>query len=98
MCVLAANLRFVPVLGLCDVLGGDGLVLHADVPEGGGQVGFGHVHLDLDLSVLHLALQLADLLRVDKGMKTMTGRLERSEGLIWGGLKGKEQSCHNTDS
>ncbi|KAG7227456.1 hypothetical protein INR49_005270 [Caranx melampygus] len=69
-----AYLRFVPVFSLCDVLGSDGLVLHADVPESSSQVGFGHVHLDLDLSVLHLALQLTDLLQVDKGMRKMTGR------------------------
>lgn len=60
--VCAPDLGLVPFLSLGDVLGGDALVLHADVPEGSGQVGFGHVHLDLHLSVLHLALQLVDLL------------------------------------
>lgn len=62
LCV-PSYLRLVPVLSLCDVLGGDALVLHADVPQGRSQVRFGHVHLDLDLSVLHLVLQFTDLLQ-----------------------------------
>lgn len=68
--VCASDLGLVPFLSLGDVLGGDALVLHADVLESGSQVGFGHVHLDLHLSVLHLALQLVDLLPGD----TIEGR------------------------
>lgn len=67
--LLPSYLRFVPVFSLCDVLGSDGLVLHADVPQSRSQVGLGHVHLDLDLSVLHLALQLTDFLKGDEKIK-----------------------------
>lgn len=71
--VCASDLGLVPFLSLGDVLGGDALVLHADVPESSCQVGFGHVHLDLHLSVLHLALQLVDLLQSDTTDKTVNG-------------------------
>lgn len=57
------DLRLVPFLSLGDILGSDSLVLRADVPEGGSQVWFGHVHLDLHLTLLHLVLQLTDLLK-----------------------------------
>lgn len=69
MCVCGppAYLGLVPVFGLCNVLGGDALVLHADVPQSSSQVGLRHVHLDLDLSVLHLTLQLTDLLQDGTG-------------------------------
>lgn len=63
VCVFLLYLRLVPLLSLWDVLGGNALVLHADVPQGCSQVWFGHVHLDLDLSLLHLALQFPDLLQ-----------------------------------
>ena len=75
VCVLPSHLGLVPLFSLCDVLGGDALILHADVPQSSSQVGFGHVHLDLDLSVLHLALQLADLLRGD-GRTTVNDKRE----------------------
>lgn len=66
VCVFPSYLRLVPLLSLWDVLGGNALVLHADVPQSSSQVGFRHVHLDLHLSVLHLVLQLTDLLRDDE--------------------------------
>ena len=62
--LLHAHLRLVPFLGLVQVLGGQGLVLLPDVPQGGGEVGLDHVHLDLDVLVLELGLQVGQLLGV----------------------------------
>ncbi len=70
VCVVSSYLRLVPFFSFSDVLGGDALVLHADIPQSSGQVGFGHVHLDLHLSVLHLALQLTDLLQGERRITT----------------------------
>lgn len=61
-----SDLGLVPVLSLCDVLGGDALVLRSDVSQCRRQVRLGHVHLDLDLRLLHLGLQLTDLLQEEK--------------------------------
>ena len=68
MCVYKCvrYLRLVPVLSLCDVLGGDALVLRSDVSQRRRQVRLGHVHLDLHLRLLHLGLQLADLLQEEE--------------------------------
>lgn len=60
-------LGLVPVFSLCDVLGGDGLVLRTNVSQSTGQIRLGHVHLDLHLSLLHLSLQLTNLL--NRGIK-----------------------------
>lgn len=61
-----SNLGLVPLFSLCNVLGSDALILRPDVPQRRRQVRFGHVHLDLDLTLLHLTLQLMDLLQEDK--------------------------------
>ncbi len=61
--ISCTDLRLVPFLCLGDILGSDSLVLYADVLKGGSQVWFGHVHLDLHLTLLHLVLQLTDLLK-----------------------------------
>ncbi|CAO2591416.1 Neurofilament medium polypeptide [Lemmus lemmus] len=54
-----------PLFGILHVLGGQLLILSADVLEGGGEVGLGgHVHLHGDLRILDLSLQLGDLLLV----------------------------------
>uniref|UniRef100_A0A8D2AUW2 Neurofilament medium polypeptide n=1 Tax=Sciurus vulgaris TaxID=55149 RepID=A0A8D2AUW2_SCIVU len=54
-----------PFFGVLHVLGGQLLILRADVLERGGEVGLGgHVHLHRDLCVLDLRLQLGDLLFV----------------------------------
>lgn len=60
------HLGLVPVLSLSDVLGGDAFVLGSDISQCRCQVRLGHVHLDLDLSLLHLGLQLTDLLQGGK--------------------------------
>lgn len=56
-------LRLVPFFSLCNVFGSNGFVLHADVPQSSSEVGLRHIHLDLHLSVLNLALQLTDFLQ-----------------------------------
>uniref|UniRef100_A0A8D0MXF8 Uncharacterized protein n=1 Tax=Sus scrofa TaxID=9823 RepID=A0A8D0MXF8_PIG len=54
-----------PLFGVLHVLGGQLLILGADVLERGGEVGLGgHIHLHGDLRVLDLSLQLGDLLFV----------------------------------
>uniref|UniRef100_A0A8C6C4F3 Neurofilament medium polypeptide n=1 Tax=Monodon monoceros TaxID=40151 RepID=A0A8C6C4F3_MONMO len=54
-----------PLFGILHVLGGQLLILGADVLERGGEVGLGgHIHLHGDLRVLDLRLQLGDLLFV----------------------------------
>ena len=69
--LLHAHLGLVPFLRLVQVLGGQGLVLLPDVPQGGGEVGLDHVHLDLDVLVLELGLQVGQLLEI---------RTKRGEG------------------
>uniref|UniRef100_A0A8C5ZLC1 Neurofilament medium polypeptide n=1 Tax=Marmota marmota marmota TaxID=9994 RepID=A0A8C5ZLC1_MARMA len=54
-----------PLFRILHVLGGQLLILRADVLERGGEVGLGgHVHLHRDLCILDLRLQLGDLLFV----------------------------------
>lgn len=59
---LPLHLGFVPLLGLLDVAGGHGLVLAADVTQGGRQVRLARVHLDVHPLLSQLLLQLPQLL------------------------------------
>lgn len=58
--------RFVPVLWLLEVLRGQVLILHTDVPQSCRQVRLGHLHVHLEVLLLHLALHLHHLLAFGK--------------------------------
>lgn len=60
---VSSNLWLVPVLRLSNVLGSNALILCSDVSQRCCQVRLGHIHLDLHLGLLHLCLQLSDLLQ-----------------------------------
>lgn len=63
------HLGLVPFLRLLNVFGGQVLVLQADVPQSGRQVGFGHLHVHLHvLLLMHLVLHLQHFLQVDTFM------------------------------
>lgn len=62
--LLKSHLGLVPFLRLLKVFGGQVLILQADIPQSGRQVGFGHLHVHLHMLLLmHLVLQLQHFLQ-----------------------------------
>lgn len=71
---LPPYLGLVPLLGLLDVAGGHGLVLAADVAQGGRQVRLACVHLDVHPLPGQLLLQLPQLLGGTAGFSLAPSR------------------------